>query len=354
MIAPFPYFGGKSRIADAIWSAFSTTVPNLVEPFAGSAAVLLARPHLPDNAIETLNDADGFLANFWRAMSFDPKAVAYWSEWPVNETDLHARHAWLVNRRARLTWCLEDPDWCDPKIAGWWLWGVCSWIGAGWCSGKGPWVSNGAHIQDARVDDMPGSSSMGINRKLPHLGDAGTGINRQLPYLGGVGTGINRQLPHLGDVGRGKAWAHLQPIAARLRNVRVCSGDWSRVLGPTPTTKLGMTAVFLDPPYSDEAGRDMDVYAVDCGQVAHDVRAWCLANGNNPLLRIALCGYAGEGHEPLEAAGWSVLKWKTKGGYGSQSDDDDNPARTNSTRERVWLSPACLTEPDLFTNSTTP
>ena len=37
MIAPFPYFGGKSAIAHEIWARFGD-VPNYVEPFAGSLA----------------------------------------------------------------------------------------------------------------------------------------------------------------------------------------------------------------------------------------------------------------------------------------------------------------------------
>lgn len=40
--APFPYFGGKSRIADVIWQRLGD-VANYVEPFAGSLAVLLQR-----------------------------------------------------------------------------------------------------------------------------------------------------------------------------------------------------------------------------------------------------------------------------------------------------------------------
>ena len=34
---------------------------------------------------------------------------------------------------------MGDPDYYDAKIAGWWLWGICQWIGSGWCSGQGPW-----------------------------------------------------------------------------------------------------------------------------------------------------------------------------------------------------------------------
>ena len=71
--APFPYFGGKSRIAAAVWERFGT-VQNYVEPFFGSGAVLLGCPW-PGHT-ETVNDADGLLANFWRALRADPDAVA--------------------------------------------------------------------------------------------------------------------------------------------------------------------------------------------------------------------------------------------------------------------------------------
>ena len=91
--APFPWFGGKSRVADIVWDRFGD-VANYVEPFFGSGAVLLARPHPP--RIETVNDLDCMVANFWRAVQSDPEAVAQWCDWPVNEADLHARHLWLV------------------------------------------------------------------------------------------------------------------------------------------------------------------------------------------------------------------------------------------------------------------
>lgn len=40
--APFPWFGGKSRVADVVWRAFGN-VPNYVEPFFGSGAVRVRR-----------------------------------------------------------------------------------------------------------------------------------------------------------------------------------------------------------------------------------------------------------------------------------------------------------------------
>lgn len=41
--APFPWFGGKRRVAAQVWEALGA-VDNYVEPFAGSLAVLLERP----------------------------------------------------------------------------------------------------------------------------------------------------------------------------------------------------------------------------------------------------------------------------------------------------------------------
>ena len=90
LAAPFPWFGGKSLACETVWQALGD-VQNYVEPFAGSAAMLLGRPHEP--GVETINDADGFVANFWRAVAQDAEAVALSVDWPCNEADLLARHA---------------------------------------------------------------------------------------------------------------------------------------------------------------------------------------------------------------------------------------------------------------------
>ena len=329
--APFPWFGGKSRAASLIWARFGD-VPNYVEPFAGSLAVLLSRPHEPRT--ETVNDLDCYLANFWRALQVAPDDVARWADAPVNEADLLARHRWLRETgMERIAALRTDPEHFDAKVAGWWVWGLCAWIGSGWCR----------HDAHARVPDkLPhlGDAGMGVHRpsqKLPNLGNAGRGVHRpsqKLPLLGNAGVGVHRpsqKLPHLGDAGRGVA-DYFAALAARLRRVRVACGDWSRVLGESVTVKHGMTAVLLDPPYSDD---EHDVKYAAHSSVAGDVRAWALANGDNPLLRIALCGYAGEHEMP----GWTEVPWKARGGYGSQA---DGRGRANAARERIWFSPHCL------------
>lgn len=153
---------------------------------------------------------------------------------------------------------------------------------------------------------------------------------------------MNRKLVPLGDNGRGgEPQARLGPwfnaLARRLRNVRVCSGDWSRVCGPSVTYKHGMTGVFLDPPYADTANRCSDLYRVDSENVAHDVRDWAVANGDNPLLRIALCGYDGEHEMPPS---WSVYSWSAGEGLGVQA----TVRSGNGKRERIWFSPSCSTK----------
>jgi site-specific DNA-adenine methylase len=321
MKAPFPYFGGKSRVAQEVWQRFGA-VRNYVEPFAGSAAMLLARPQ-PFDGTETINDADGLVSNFWRSMTVAPEEVAFWAEWPVNEADLHARHLWLVRRTDLTSRLMADPEWCDPTAAGWWVWGACAWIGTGWCSGNGSWTEVDGEF--VKIED----AGQGINRQLPHL-SRGQGINRQLPHLS-RGQGINRQLPHLGTAGQ--AWVHLQPIAARLRNVRVACGDWQRVCGPTVTFGQGLTGLFLDPPYPEG---EVD-YNAGSRETFQEVNAWCAANGDNPLLRIAVCGYESD-HVNLEALGWTAHNWKANGGYGARTAQ----GLENSKREKVWFSPHCL------------
>ena len=385
--APFPYMGGKAAIASEVWARFGQ-VDRYIEPFAGSLAVLLARP-LPFGGREIVNDSDGLLVNVWRAMSADPDAVARWCDWPATENDLHARHAWLVGKREDITRSLEgDPEWFDAKAAGWWLWGISLWIGGGWCSGKGPWRvvesddGQGVHRQLLHA----GNDGRGVHRQLLHAGTDGQGVHRQLLHAGDDGQGVHRQLLHAGDDGRGvhrqlldtisKGTERRSPLtyseqprgvykkhlpvtghspahgvyaasrrdnleglfaelAARLRETMVMCGDWSRVLTPAVLSRDGVTGVFLDPPYSlDE--RDPGLYAHDSDGVADLAHEWAIAHGNDPKLRIALCGYEGE-HEMPDS--WECLAWKAHGGMGNQNTAGRGSA--NSRRERVWFSPAC-------------
>lgn len=293
--APFPWFGGKSRIAATVWEALGD-VPNYVEPFFGSGAVLLARPHSP--RIETVNDLDGMVSNFWRAVRAAPEEVAKHADWPVIEQDLHARHDWLCGQRESLTARLiEDPEFYDAKVAGWWCWGACAWIGSGWCRE--------------------------ISRKLPHLGNAGRGVNRQLPHLGNAGQGIH-------SASAVTNW--FESLSARLRRVRITSGDWSRVVTDSVTWRHGTTGVFFDPPYAE--GNQQYAAGGTGTSISAEVREWALEHGSDDRFRIVLAGLEGE---HLMPSSWRCVEWKARGGYGSTGKETND----NRKRERLWLSPHC-------------
>jgi DNA adenine methylase len=289
MNSPFPYFGGKRTVAAAVWARLGSPA-QYIEPFCGSAAVLLACPR--PAALEVVCDGSGFIANFWRAVKHQPAAVAEWADYPVSHIDLGARHGWLMAQRDRIGAAMQDPDWAgDAKVAGWWLWGQCCWIGSGWCDWFG---------------------------QIPHAGDAGRGVQAigKIPHASDAGMGADALLTSCGRT----AWAWLHRIADRLERVRVVHGDWSRCLN----NHFGGddTAVFLDPPY-----RSYEALYGKAGAVADAVEAWARENEH---LRIALCGH----RDDYKLAGWDAVEW-SRGRLtysGGQTTDS----------ECVWYSPACL------------
>jgi site-specific DNA-adenine methylase len=383
--SPFPYWGGKSDAAETVWGALGD-VSHYVEPFAGSLAALLRRPHPANRAhfTETVNDLDGLLVNAWRAIAQAPDEVAKHAAWPVSEADLMARHLSLVAWRNEKTLerLMADPDYFDAKMAGWWVWGTSCWIGSGWCTGNGPWVVG----DDGRITKAKDGS--GVSRQIPHVSTSGQGINHPGVREGGValkipsvtddGRGINhpgtrevgvsRQLPSITDSGRGinhpgtreegvgdegefhpmtmpETLRWMRFLSARLRHVRILNGSWERVCTSGVLKVLsvrqgkGLAGVFLDPPY-DNNERTSGLYAHDSGHVATDAREWCKANGDDPMYRIVLAGYDTE-HTELESLGWRVVEWFKpgflKGGMGNQSDKG-----SSQRRERLWISPHCV------------
>jgi hypothetical protein len=228
---------------------------------------------------------------------------------------------------------------------------MCLEIGAGWCQ-----LEEGDPWQTRPAAANPGGSGAGrgvhgLPEKIPLLRGDANGTS--------TGSGVNGR-PQLGDAysrGRGvhgndaaftcaerRAWLleWFGRLRDRLRSVRVCCGDWTRVCGSSSVTvRLGLTGLFFDPPYGAKAGRTPGLYGVDSLTVADEVRAWCLSWGDDPMMRIVLAGYAGE-HEELEAHGWTCVRWKAGGGYGNRT----KKGKANARRERLWLSPHCRREGD--------
>lgn len=408
--APYPWPGGKSRIAEEAWRALGADIVNYVEPFFGSGAMLLGRPG-GAGKIETVNDLDGGIVNFYRAIQHASDEVAEWCNWPVSELDLHARHAWLVVRLADLADQLRaDPDFYCAKTAGWWVWGICQWIGTGWCdlskldrnSGQRPHVSGdiagmgvlkqqipelalparakrtgkgvlSQQLQSLRVDSGATGNGILASGKIPLLstnGQSGSkgvlaeGLSQQMPELRAKypgnhagdptsGSGIhasgfldrNAGLPAIGNdrgingVSAPPCQAWFRALQERLRRVRIICGNWDRVLGNSVLGKgknVGgrrPCGVFLDPPY-DVSLRAKKIYGHDQAGLAAEVRAWALAHGGDPDLRIILCGYFDE-HAELLNHGWKAHRWKGARGYASEDND-------NRENETLFLSPHCL------------
>ena len=301
--APFPYFGGKRSVAGDVWARLGRP-KQYIEPFCGSAAILLAAPSAA--SLEVVNDASGFIANFWRATKHQATAVAEAADYPVSHIDLGARHGWLMQQRERVGAGLQDPNWPgDAQVAGWWLWGQCCWIGSGWCD----WEKAAGQI--------------------PHAGNAGRGVQAagQIPHVSDAGMGVQAagKIPHAGNAGMltscGRtAWEWLHKLAARLERVRVVHGEWHRCLNHHYGGKD--TAIFLDPPY-----RAFEKLYSNSTPVADAVEEWAR---KHPHIRVALCGHRGDYKLP----GWDAVEWgRGKLTYGGGKTTDE---------ECIWYSPNCL------------
>ena len=362
---PYIYFGGKRAVAAVVWERLGD-VKAYVEPFFGGGAVFWLRPqeHFAsgERRWELLNDIDGMIVNFLRAVYHDPEAVAHYAGWHITEVDLTARHIWLVHQKENLVQRLEaDPEYYDAKIAGWWVWGINNWIGGEWCSGNGTWtLQDGVLVRKKSVDEK------GVDKRKPRIGSQtggclsvnGKGISKRRPQTGHVSHGylsvvpkliscekrISKRKPQIGSHARGclstgsELISYFEKLSLRLRGnaCKIICGDWKRCVTPSCTIHTGIpVGVFLDPPYGGD--RDL-VYAYDDTGVYLEVLNWCKEKGRDDRFRIALCGYTGY-YDELESLGWTPYYWSAHGGYGNQS---QKRGRVNKHREVVWFSPHCL------------
>ena len=356
--APFPWPGGKSRVAEVAWRALGPDCVNYVEPFFGSGAMLLGRPG-GAGKIETVNDLDGGIVNFYRALQHAPDEVAEWCNWPVSELDLHARHAWLMVRLAELADQLRaDPDFYCAKTAGWWVWGICQWIGTGWCdlsklernAGQRPHVSGdnaGMGVLKQQLPDVAIPARAKLPQKMPAIGLPGVDTITETGR-GALSTSAQERyagLPAIGNdrgingVAAPPCQSWFRALQERLRRVRIVCGDWKRVLGNSVLGKgknVGgrrPCGVFLDSPY-EVTMRARRIYGHDQPGLSAEVREWARKNGADPVLRIIVCGYFDE-HAELLNHGWKAHRWKGARGYSAEDND-------NRENETLFLSPHCL------------
>ena len=290
--APFPYRGGKRRIADDVWQKFGM-LDIYSEPFCGSAAILLSNPKPADR--EIVNDSNGHICNFWRSVQKDPSAVARYANWPSFHHDLTARHRWLIEWEKTSSEKLEsDPNYYDAQAAGWWVWGMSLSIRGDWCS------SENFYADIPCVTNVPGGRGVSMQRKEYSIYD-----------------NIEDRLV---DV--------FKNLSVRLANVITLNRDWTAAVTTTMLAQVKSSpknlkvGVFLDPPYLTE-DKSTGFYQSENDNVAVASYKWAIENQDK--FKIAYC--CADTDFPVPE-GWTYL------------DKTFKNTRTD-IKDRVMFSPLC-------------
>lgn len=266
----FPYFGGKSKAAPMVWEYLGDP-ECYIEPFAGSLAVLFARPTTPK--VEIAVDLDGLLVNFWRTIKHGWEDMLPYLSLAVSEVDICAKHDALLKSRDFITPLLrDDPQYYNPELAAWWWEGISSWLGSGY-----------GHRNA---------------KQRPH-------IDRSLKGAWAVGMTDER----------------IESVARRLGNVVLLAGDWQDAWKRSVTKAIidrfhRGVGVFLDPPYV-HGERSKGLYAED-QPLNEQVIEWVLAQPR--YVRIVIAGYDDE-YDHLLAAGYRQVQWKAPNGYAQDNND---------------------------------
>ncbi len=376
LTAPFPYYGGKRRYVETVWTRFGHP-KRYIEPFCGSMAILLGSPHI--TSFEIVSDINGYICNFWRSIIHDPEKTAYYAQYPTIHDDLTSRQSvlydWRTKHRERL---IEDNDFYDAKIAGWWVWGTSNWIGPLYAEPRNtsnkfddsrPYVSIRGSGQGSHVERES------FYAKKPHVHVSGHGQGTQIqrkefstkrPLTHHIGVGVQLQhsdpksgRPHAKSSGGGQgvqlqstkrdpidipSWQSrdiydwFDVLSRRLAKVVVFNREWTSFISPTVlgnTTKVESdTALFLDPPYRQDNDRSRLYKSDDDGQ-SHDVAIesynWSVENGDD--YKIAYCCHQDDFEIP---PGWTS-EIMSFGGVRKQD--------RRSKQDMIMFSPRC-TQPE--------
>ena len=289
----FPYVGGKYTVAPEINRRFGA-ITTRIDAFTGSSSWILASPPV---AYEIVNDLDGYVVNYLRAVKYAPEVVAQLLDFPRAELELIACHHYTRDKLPELVARLGgDPDYYDPILAARW-----------------------AYVMAYKLDPSltkPGGWSVRDGRLMY---ERGTGRIR------GSLTSSRRALSRL--VRERRVSEYVAALSERLRNVQVWWNDFEVVVEKADRSEFGIVGILLDPPYPRHL-RDFD-YDTDNADVWHRVARWAITNGDDPKLRIAVCGYNDANSDALFPSAWRRFVWR-RSGIGQYKD-----------RECIWFSPHC-------------
>ena len=283
-LSPFPWFGGKQRLADDILALFPEH-DAYVEVFGGGGSVLLSKAPA---TLDVYNDVDDGLVNFFTVLRDEPERLV-----PLLELTPYARSEWL---RCRETW----RDIADPiERARRWYVVVSQSFG-------------GMVARDAR----------GADRRDTGRGWGGERLGRM--HLSRAASTANR-IDHV--------WRFVE----RLRLVQIENLDWRACLEryDSPTTLF-----YLDPPYIHSTRR--------AGGYAHELTDDDHRELVQRVLSLAgvaiVSGYEHEVYAPLvEHGGFTRRSFSVLSTAGQRAADRARDRRL----EVVWSSPRAA-QPSLF------
>ena len=126
---PFPWIGGKEKIAPYILQTFPPKLAQYVEPFGGSGAVLLALPQDPSR-LDIYNDLDAELVNLYscikecsnvllRELKFLPihsrRLFEYYLHVVRPETGRWEYAGGILGVRSSMAWIVWDAQLCSAE-----------------------------------------------------------------------------------------------------------------------------------------------------------------------------------------------------------------------------------------------
>ncbi|MDD5304672.1 MAG: DNA adenine methylase [Elusimicrobia bacterium] len=262
---PFPWFGGKDRLARAIVDLIPSHLC-YVEPFGGGASVLFAKRPSP---LEVYNDLNGGCVLFFRILRDQPGA-------------LQERLALTPYAREEYTVCREtwsDPDLDEVEQARRWY--VATFMAFGGGGRTGRWLTT-------------------WNRKGPASVASVSGWKRESP----VGFAQDRGGRKHGSRARTFAWRvdRLHEFANRLRRVQIENRPAREVIDYYDSPD---TCFYLDPPYIP-ATRRSGSYAHEMTLEDHEALVKQITGLRGSVL---VSGYDHNVYRQLEQEGFVRHEW---------------------------------------------
>ena len=258
---PVFYFGGKRDLAPTVWQRFGKSKV-YIEPFTGMAASLLGRPieTFPSGFIESVNDKNALIANFFRSAQCKPEEVVHHAVHPPIEIELLARWSSLLAARHQLSEKLLDPEYYDARAGGWWLYCFANFV-------------------------RPREGAAKPRKMKPSFRASGI----------------------LSPNSQHRAWDYFVELQQRMANVRIMCRDYQELLVDSEINeaKGNVASILVDPPYKANA----EMYAKEFRTTPFDYDALlqrCIELGSRDNVRIALCGYSGDYDMPDD---WTIERW---------------------------------------------